>query len=267
MHTKSILPFAVAAALSLWSVHAAAVSGSLAASFDDLTFQVIDLNPNDGIAPTFSPTGQDSVTSTLVANGVYSGGGGWQIGAGPMAPLTQSQQASYGSNSESISGNAWGAGASVKVNVSTNVTSPTSLFTINDGFARLTGPFDVGFTLSPHTRVVISAFASLSTSLDSTTQTDYADSTAQFQLGSGSLSDTAEIDSTVYGAGHPVSDTRSGWLTVSLDNTTNKTIGGVFLGECGGQVVATAVPEPASGVLLAAGLVLLGVAARRRTIG
>ncbi|QBE67161.1 PEP-CTERM sorting domain-containing protein [Pseudoduganella lutea] len=155
--------------------------------------------------------------------------------------------------------------------------------------AAARGSYDVtvqsawaGFTLSANTAVYFSASGwaqgTTSTGGDPTTGWDEAGGAlvglgaAGFDSGGTLVWDDDEhiatASYTLDGAGNVHGDAQSwtGLLSVSFSNTTNASVDGIFTGEARafGHSAVSAVPEPATGLMLLGGLGLVGAIARRR---
>lgn len=282
---KSLAIQLLAASVLAAMAQGAAASATSAGGLGAVTITLIDLDPNDGITPSivFAPdTGGNS--GGVVAGELRS----WTAddesfrefrsqGFGLASSVSAGRQTTMASAHGSISG-LTGAGFSALGAQGQAGSGPE---------AR--GSYDVtvqsawaGFTLSANTAVQFSASGwaqgTTSTGGDPDTGWDEAGgalvglSAAGFDSGGTLVWDDdqhiATASHTLDDAGNVHGDAQSwsGLLSVSFSNASNASADGIFTGEARafGHSAVSAVPEPASGLMLLGGLGLVGALARRR---
>jgi hypothetical protein len=253
------------------------------AALGSITWQLIDLNPLDNVAPSIT---------------FLAGGGGNDTYAHTYAyqsnPFAQSQQQNWGSgnwapvNSSSSTSLAWatasltGSGIGSAV-LSASGASATPVSAYQYDLAYYQGQAYNGyngyssFTLSANTLVTFSAAATISGSAQAAGAPNGAHAQAQAWfdvwgpgiLGNGNQSSNDTLYQNIYAYGNPsqsFSDSRT--LGVSFLNLTAGDMTGTLRAGAYayGYSNAAPVPEPESYALLLAGLGLLGLVAGRRRI-
>jgi hypothetical protein len=258
-----------AAVVSLGAVPASASTAT--ASMSDFHVELVDLDPNDGIAPSL--TFQNVQGGPFIAAESGAPGnvltdahqGGLPFGAGSSASTrgAASALASFTGDPR-----APGAGGTATASASTGAKGLYGAGTVQLGDGALYVPF----TLSADTRLVITADASVSAL--STFADPHADTWASVFLkltdatGGGSVStDSASAEQFAMIGGTPSASTDSRHITISFENLTGSDLGGIFFGSIdayAADLPPAAVPEPGGLPLLAAGVGLLAWRLRRR---
>ena len=286
---KSLAYHLLAASVLASMAQGAAASATSAGGIGAVTITLVDLAPDDGIAPSivFAPDMDDDSSNS--GGGTVSGElRSWtadnesfrefrSVGFGQASSVNAGRDTPMASASGSITGLA-GTGFSALAAQGQAGSGPASR-----------GSYDVaaqsawaGFTLSANTAVYFSASGwaqgTTSTGGDPSTGWDEAGGAlvylgaAGFDSGGTLVWDDDEhfatASYTLDGAGNVHGDAQSwaGLLSVSFSNTTSASVDGVFTGETRafGHSAVSAVPEPATGLMLLGGLGLVGAIARRR---
>lgn len=276
---KIRLSWVAAAIVSLASAPAFAAS-SASASIGPLSFQLIDLNPLDGVTPwiTFASTGYDNFIyvqaqrSDLTLSD-YSELGG----ASPWATASLTASAGAAQAAASIAGTGVAHGSTLLASGSIgDFQAAAGNYALFNTAARAPYYTSNAFTLSANTLLVISGTANVTAS-------------AVGFLGFGANSAAANVELTVSGAGGggggyqiaadfiSVSDSTylgnesfnlatGRTLAVSFLNLTNGSLNGdlQLSVSAGGVSHANPVPEPETYALMLAGLALIGKLVRRR---
>lgn len=262
-------------------------SATSASGLGAVTITLVDLDPNDGITPSivFAPD---------------AGGNTGGIVSGELRSWTANDESFREFRSQGV-----GAASSVAAGRDLAMASASGSITglAGAGFSALAaqgqagsgaaarGTYDVtalsawaGFTLSANTAVQFSA----SGWAQGTTSTGGDPSTGWDEAGGGLVAlsvsgpdaggnivwdDDEHIATASYtldGAGNVHGDAQSwsGLLSVSFSNATGASAAGFFGAEARafGHSAVSAVPEPATGMMLLAGLGLVGAIARRRAV-
>jgi hypothetical protein len=263
--------------LALAACHTGALAdGAADATLSNLTVRLIDLSPQDGIAPSvvFTPTvgsfAGATVSTQVPVVYLYD----MHDGGGAFAPTSASVSSPNGrvGGAASISGDAFSdAGASVTTSAfavaSYQASGASELYLgLSDGGRPMP------FTLSPGTEMVISASGAAMASVDEWHQY-YEEAIGELRLLlSGTTTDgtqTSDADETA-GAGFsygPSSASFSGALSVSFTNATASSASGTFFGAATSYVFTEAsppVPEPSGDSLLLVALGTFCVLSRRR---
>lgn len=243
------------AALLMAGVVPAMADATASAQLSNFGLQLIDLDPNDGIAPWIDLTRFDSHAFAYGGNGPFAADGTSVFG-----PVAADSSGADTSAAAAISGDLLAGGvahadastlasyAQAFINAGTFGTSPT-------------------FTLSPHTELVFTGSADVSASIGGA---GGGQSEAEVELGlSGPAPDFLfdhDYRSAIAFDGGPNSASSQGDLSVSFSNLSDLAVDGTFYV----YVMATAsnvppVPEPANGALMLGALGGLALALRRRT--
>lgn len=248
-----------------------AVASTATATLTDFHIELVDLDPNDGIAPSL--TFQDVLGGSFIA--AESGAPGHVLtdthqGGAPFGAATSSSTHGAASALSSFTGDprAPGAGGSASATASTGLAGLYGASTVQLGDGAIYAPF----TLSADTRLVITADASASAL--STFTDPHADTWASVFLkltdatGTGSVStDTAIAEQFAMTGGTPSATTDTRQITISFENLSGADLGGIFYGSIdayAADLSPSAVPEPGGLPLLAAGLGVLAWRLRRR---
>jgi hypothetical protein len=268
--TRSTTLVAAAAALTLSSAGALA-DATATASFSDLHIELIDMNPDDGIAPsvTFGPDNSTVATQAWTSNpyalDLKDAHGDGAFGA----VATSSMPNRYVQGSASISGdvNAGTGSALASAFVDTTTIGGAS----SSGQVALTGPLNMGssFILSAGTVMTISATGDVTAAATNSFQSRdaFANSFLLLELwGEGQVS----LGELYVHAGTDAQgfDSRHADIEVLFVNGSDVATSGFFEGTLSSQAeFATPIPEPASAILMLFGLSTIGfvgVGRRRR---
>lgn len=246
-----------------------AVASTATATLTDFHIELVDLDPNDGIAPSLlfqNVQGGSFIAAESGAPGhvlTDAHQGGTPFGAG------SSSSARGGASAlSSFTGDPRGAGGLASATAFTGMPGLYGASTVQLGDGAIYAPF----TLSADTRLVITADASASAL--STFADPHADTWASVFLkltdgtGTGSVStDTATAEQFALIGGTPSATTDTRRISISFDNLTAADLGGIFYGSIdayAADLSPSAVPEPGGLPLLAAGLGVLAWRLRRR---
>jgi hypothetical protein len=268
---RSIIGTAALLAFALASGTATAATASTTVS--DLKIQLIDLAPNDGVAPfvtfhdsattartdqNFAPNGLDNVTT--------------HIAAGGFAPVSaQDSPNPYGDALASLTGDVLGDGARITTTVRSATPDTGTSHAFEEGSIFLydyaTGA-PINFLLSPDTRMVLSGFVDIVIDSTNSGSEGYAYGVATLSVQGSTLDNTSQDRFLVQDFTTGVNQHDEVHQAVSLTFTNLSDLydqSGIFSGFV--QAVAiTNVPEPANASLLAAGLGVIGLAFRRAAI-
>lgn len=282
MVTRSRKVFTVVAAwASLYWAGQATATTSAVATISNMQIQLIDLDPNDGIAPSITYCG-GAICGSSSFGGVYRG----------RASDVDKEQLNYsktlfGNSAASVTSGPASAQASV-FSGPNGLSLTVSGTAIGSGFAA--GAFAVdnfsSFTLSNNTLLTITADASYSAALDGGRDTVYEEATVYFDFrlygpdsdGIGCCQNSEAGGFTgIYAElfydeeGNPQyvgsSMSGSGRMEISFGNVSGGDLGGsLWAGvRVTGVSNALPVPEPSTNVLLVAGLGVVGFLTRRRS--
>lgn len=286
---------------SLACAGSAMATASSSASVDQLLFQVIDLDPTDGVAASVSfiyndPNGRCQIGPAACPNftGVQlyetstNSFAQQQTGRGTvLSPNTGTLSLAFGSALASIAAtpNTLSLTASGSARGSLSATDPLASGNYYANAQVLGGDESVSFTLSRNTLLVITGTASVSASTTdggSIRDPNYSDSPAEranaaVELhfaapgATGTKNGTPYVDYSLYSfATFGSSNTQTQAISAWYANTGAQDLNGTLqlLATAEGFSYVPAVPEPSSWALLGAGLALVtGVARRRRAAG
>lgn len=235
------------------------------ASVTDLRFTLVDLNPNDGVAPslTWDEPGNSSVTIIQrLWNGEYSVQD--PEGAAPTGPVAASMDSGLGNyRSASISGDVFAGTGAMHVSAGSG-SAPT--FSTGEAYAALVGQVDpVTFTLSANTELRVSGNASASSLAPigwNSQNLTFAQVFGVINDLSGAHGDSFGVDS-FRGGG----ETNQLGFSLSLINANASSMAAEMELDAEAYVDGenvSAVPEPATSALMLPALGLLGLCLRRR---
>jgi hypothetical protein len=287
-------PLLLAAALIGVSAAPMASANSFAsAALGPITFEVVDLNLEDGITAsiTFAPFVMGS-TSPATANFSVDqskppdSAGTLDYASGVWDSVVVGHTLSHAAASASLTGAVGSNPTGAKLLASTSAISPFSTEP-SDYASAASGTQSFGnFTLSANTRVVFSAMGSVSGSAQGAPgnldNLDYTTAYLQFRLfgtapaGSGPQGGPETLTGEAFGYGgdpEAMTFSQSRLLSLTFDNLTPGNLSGILSTRVQTQSYAYAtamapVPEPQVYAMLLAGLGLMGVlGARKRSAG
>lgn len=262
-------------ALSACASSVASADGTLSVAFTDVHFQLIDLAPDDGIAPALTFSGPNGGSQASAGASTDSDSA---VGAHAFAPLsiTAGPLDGFG-GSASISGDFFAGTLAMRAD---GFSSSAQVGSGGGGnvvlyFDNVAGLPNLPFTLSPHTRLVISG-AATGTATASNNIGDYVsgevflgltDSLADAIAGINTDDDILLVAAGIDGDGANFGSAQRE-LSVSFENAGGDPRTGLFTAAVfGGSSTLSDVPEPASGVLMLAATALLGAMRRLRGQG
>ena len=242
------------------------------ASFSNVTVELIDLDPGDGLAPAVTFYG----VSVAQAIAIFTPGNQMSnvsnFGATSFGPASQTSPASpWSGASGSFSGDVYaGTGTATATAWATGLKEPFGGVAEGIGEVELAGiasPTSTGFLLSPHTELIISGFADLEgevtpggygqSTFSNISMAIDADTSAGPQHSGAALH--ARLDDT-----SPSSFVANKMeLSVSLFNGDATSASGYFSGLLS-AAAASAVPEVPTSMLLLSALAAMGIATRGR---
>ncbi len=265
---------ALAAGLILQSTVVFA-DASATASFSNIAFELIDLDPGDGIAPSVTFNGVSSVqaftdfTATNQTVQVLSSG------ATSFGPVSATSPASPNNGaSASFVGDVYaGTGTATASAWARGIEAPFNALSLGAGetiFGDNGAPTTTGFVLSPHTELIISGLADLE---GETTPGGYGQQTdssiymyINADTSAGPQHSEASLDAALDGTSPSGSVTREESLSVSFFNGDATTASGSFVGRLDASAVSF-VPELPTAMMLLAVLaaVVFGAVQCKRT--
>jgi hypothetical protein len=271
---RSRIAWAVFVLLASVSLSASA-DGTAAVSFTGVHFQLIDLAPDDGIAPALTFSGPNGGSQASAGASTDSEGA---VGAHAFDPLSVTAGPLDGfGGTAAISGDLFAGTLGMRAG---GFSSSTLVGSGGGGnavlyFDNVAGLPNLPFTLSPHTRLVISGDAT-GTATASNDIGDYVsgevflgltDSLADAIAGINTDDDIMVVAAGLDATGNPNLGSARRELSVSFENAGDDPRTGLFTAAVyAGSSTLSDVPEPASGVLMLAATALLG-AMRRRSRG
>lgn len=256
--------------LSLAAFTASAFGGTTAtATIDNFRIQLIDLDPNDGIAPAIKFDDGSFLQYSALADGFGSSDGSGGYAFAPFAQVSTNAARGAQTASAALAGDVFGAGASITLSASTGSTAPVASGVASIDFGTPTGYY--GFTLTPQTRILFLGDANTTASTDFLGQSDSGQARIEF----GTFADGA-IDTTGDGAflwanvGAVAHDAQSQQLDVTLANASGQSLHGEVRLAISAEattyapVVVLPTPEPNAALLPLLGFGWLALRARRR---
>jgi hypothetical protein len=243
MMSKKALAAAAMAVAAMGAASTAAAQSTASASVSNVNYQLVDLNPYDGIAPSITFGGLPAGANVVLYGDI-----------GYTNPVLSDSTSNYGTISVSNA-----SGTSFAELQETSNRSQVQVFS-NSGFASSLTEFS--FVLSANTRVIFTADASVVGTIDPAGGN--VDANAWLQLAFPNEAFTnAQIDRAYL---YTTDGDRSGHLLVQLDSAAGLTNGTYAFGtETSASSFAAPVPEPASVAMLLAGLGALAGLQRRRS--
>jgi hypothetical protein len=250
MTLKHILSAAALAAASLAVAPAALAQSTASASVGNLSWQLIDLTPGDGIDPTFMFTGP---TNNLANSTLYSDTQFGNIAATSNA--SGSDIASVFVNNANGNASAFGSPS--------GVSSGTAMFS-NSGSSIAQSTMD--FVLSANTRLIVTVSGFVDAEPDFT-EGGLGFAFAQALL-YGQVSNSSSDGITTFSSSMNTTFLREERTLSAIVDTQNVEASGFLAMQAIAQSVSlapplSAVPEPASVAMLLGGLLLLGTTRRR----
>lgn len=234
MNVKSTVAAAILAAVAAGGAAPARAEATANVSLDNFRYRLVDLAPDDGIAPSIS----------LTSYYAYADGTLYDLEGAVTGTATINSFGSAGYDTATGSGH---------FNVQYSATS-MQLDTLS-GTASAQSSHTLLFTLSPHTEVVFDIGATLSAAAGPD-----SNAAATASLFSGILDTSGDEDLIAIGSG-----TRLAQMSVSTISGADWARGSVsFLAAVAANAYVPPVPEPASGAMLAGGLALIGGLLGRR---
>lgn len=256
--------------LSLVAFTASAFGGTTAtATIDNFRIQLIDLDPNDGVAPAIKFDDGSFLLYSGQADGFGSSDGSGGYAFAPFAQVSTNATDGAQAARAALAGDVFGAGASIAVSASTGSTAPVA-----NGIASLesgtpTGYY--GFTLTPQTRVLFLGDANTTASTDLLGRSDSGQARIEFStFADGAIDSTGGgvyLLSDVSTAAH---DAQSQQLDVTLANASDQSLHGEVRLAMSAEattyapVVVLPTPEPDAALLPLLGFGWLALRARRR---
>ena len=240
-------PLLICTLLGLCSMSPAMATTAATASVDwsTLTITLYDLDPLDGIAPSFSWTDQSTQVFSFAESEAFDTVADWTSALSAQLNQTFAQ-----------------ADASTLATQSTQVAGSTSLF------GNATAERYAGFSISANTLALISVSGSYAVSTDGPEDYAYAyvglNTWGPGATGVGEQENYSGIGSYLESLGQ-APDAQSGIMSVTFANLTNAVMSGEFSASVSAGTTVAAVPEPGSYAMFLAGLGLMGLVARRRS--
>ena len=253
---------AAIAAASLLCTTAAHATASASAEIRGLRFTLTDLDAQDGITPWLQFANGGYLETDIAAS--QDSSSTYQRTPITLTPFSTTLATSTGSLSASLSGDAFGSGADVFAQAQTVATLDGIGFDQSFVTTSPFGPpygFDGAFTLSPHTQLTVSGYASVSVSAGENSDWSVANVVVGLE-GSPTFSLYAVEQGFFHAPNSSFSDSAAFELQFANDSSASATGDarlGVFV------TSATFVPEPSSLALILASLAAIGIASRRRT--
>ena len=246
----------VAAALVVAAFPASATTGASAtAVLSDMQLRLVDLAPDDGIAPaiTFTP-------GTTFIQAIAGGQNLYQDLPDPFSAGAESLANGQGTATASLAGDVHGAGATITITTGATAAGDSGAAPNETDAFVFFG--ETGFTLSPHTEVEFIGAATVAADVADVPRTR-ADASVAFNFFStaGDARTALTVEANALPGQDHVGATQ--FLTASFANNTDATLDVLFGAGVTATAVTNAVPEPPTGLLLAIGAALAWVSSRR----
>lgn len=258
MQNRTLAGILVAAALVAPPLSASATDGASAtAVLSDMQLQLVDLAPDDGIAPTITFTPGTTFIQAIAGSQNF-----YQELPTPFGAGTESVANGQGTASASLAGDPFAAGATI----TTGATVPGAAGPTPDEADAFVFFGETGFTLSPHTEVEITGTATVAADV-ALTPRSRADASVAFNFFSGAGDGRTAL--TVEANALPGQDHAGAtqFLAATFANNTDATLDVLFGAGVTATAVTNAVPEPPTGLLLAIGGAFVLVSSRRTRAG
>jgi hypothetical protein len=242
------------------------------ASFSNITVQLVDLDPGDGIAPSVTFEGPSVAQTITIFSPDSQFSNVHNTGATSFGPVSETSAASpWNGASGSFSGDVYaGTGLATASARATGLLEPfgataSGLGEVEFGGSGSSGSF--GFLLSPHTQLIVSGFADLEGEV---TPGGYGQGTLSMMQMSidadpstGPFHTAALLRASLDATSPSSSVTNAMALSVSFSNDDATSASGDFFALLSASAAST-VPEPPTSVLLLMSLAATGFAARGR---
>ncbi len=249
-----------AAALAMAAGPALADYGA-SASLTGITFELVDLRPDDGIAPSANiVVGGRGVTSHIF--GLNGCGPHCHTAVGAFdEPLMVSESFAGATVFASVSGAGMVASASGKPGP--NAAKQSGAFS----FMSFSGGGEPNFFVGPHTGVRMTGTYAVDAWVDAApgSPTEFAGAHVVARAWGQSVDFTERVQVSTDPAGGPLHANGAGQFSFTFENARDHgrgMTGGIFVTATGRPVLP--VPEPSTYALFATGLGLIGVVAKRR---
>ena len=250
MNQKKITTLLIAGLLFSGTASAASQASSASMRLSDFNLSVFDLTPDDGVTSAFTVK---EMTTNIQAS-LYDGRQSWVDDQYPTG-ATSVNVARYGSSSQT----AW-AGQFGGLDL-TSSSATNSMTAGSWASQRLT------LTLAPHSGLILDGWLSMmahqSTASSNWLQSVYLNLSPEGSTGSNEYRFEKRLASTTFGPGDLDSNER---ITMSYVNTSDvaRDVSFQLYTQTSARTVGL-VPEPATYAMLGAGLLALGLQARRRS--
>jgi hypothetical protein len=267
--TGKLLTAVAAVALAVGAPQAFA-NATASSTLTNLSFKLIDLDTTDGVTPTitFTDTSGSHLRSWATTTHPVVSANDSQLGNGVAGAATSSSTAGgFATGSVTLAGDPFEGSGSAHSHASAQAAGASEGFAV--AFFGNSWQYNA-FTLSAHTELLISVDALLTADAPDAATSDGAHASLRLTLASvdGDAPQFSEqlLHADAGGFFYPTSDIKSGHLEVSFSDISDVSMNGQFYGfvQSLADSQAPAVPEPASGALLLAGLGALSALRLRR---